>query len=69
MSHEIISKVPTIGVIGPRNDKLIPISSSNDNRYIENEKNTIPISMNLPIWAVAFSLLAFRPIISYVSEW
>ena len=69
MSHEIISKSPPIGVIGPSIDKLIPISSCKDNKYIENEKNTIPISMNFPIRAVAFSLLVFRPIISSAIEW
>ena len=51
MSQEIISKSPPIGVIGPSIDKLIPISSCKDNKYIENEKNTIPISMNFPIRA------------------
>ena len=69
MSHEIISKSPPIGVIGPSTDKLIPISSCKDNKYIENEKNTIPISMNFPIRTVAFSLLAFKPIIRRASEW
>ena len=69
MSHEIISKSPPIGVIGPSIDKLIPISSSKDNKYIENEKNTIPISMNFPFRAVEFSLLAFKPIINSASEW
>ena len=69
MSHEIISKSPPIGVIGTSIDKLIPISSCKDNKYIENEKNTIPISMNFPIRTVAFSLLAFKPIIRRASEW
>ena len=69
MSHESVSKSPPIGVIGPSIDKLTPISSCKDNKYIENEKNTIPISINFPIRAVAFSLLAFRPIISNASEW
>ena len=69
MSHENIKKSPPIGVIGPSIDKLVPISSCRDNKYIENEKNTIPITMNFPIRAVAFSLLAFRPIISSASEW
>ena len=49
MIHEIINKIPPIGVIGPSNDKLIPINSCIDNKYIENEKNIIPISMNFPI--------------------
>ena len=69
MNHENIKKSPPIGVIGPSIDKLIPISSCRDNKYIENENNTIPISMNFPIRTVAFSLLAFRPIISSASEW
>ena len=69
MNHEIISKSSPKGVIGPRIDKLIPISSCEDNKYIENEKNTMPISMNFPIKAVPFSLLEFRPIISSASEW
>ena len=69
MIHENNKKIPPIGVIGPSIDKLIPISSCKDNKYIENENNTIPISMILPIRAVAFSFLAFRPIISNASEW
>ena len=68
MSHEIINKIPPIGVIGPSNDKLIPINSCKDNKYKENEKNIIPISMNFPIRAVEFSLLAFKPIINSASE-
>ena len=69
MIHEIINKIPPIGVIGSSNDKLIPINSCKDNKYIENENNIIPISMNFPIRWVKFSLMAFRPIISSASEW
>ena len=49
MIHEIINKIPPIGVIGSSNYKLIPINSCKDNKYIENENNIIPISMNFPI--------------------
>ena len=64
-----IKKIPPTGVIGTSIDKLIPIISCIYNKYKENENNTISISMIFPIRAVAFSLLAFRPIISSASEW
>jgi len=64
MSHEIISKKTTIGVIGPSNEKLISIISCKDNKCKENEKVHNSKKHNFSNRALVFSLLAFRPIIS-----
>ena len=42
--------------MGPSIDKSIPITSCRDNKYIENEKHTIPKIISFPIKADAFSL-------------